>query len=325
MPRQTRPLSNTRVGQKTAPDDENAMIKLSEMDVNLLVVFDLLYQEQNTQRVALRLGITQPAVSHALKRLRTLLGDELFERTSKGLMPTPLATRLHPPIAQALAQLQETLNRPEDFDPAVSERTFNIAMTDIGEIVFLPRLLKRLALEAPGISLSTVRSQNEDLKREMEEGRIDLAIGLIPQLGAGFYQQGLFVQRYVCLMRADHSLAAEDFDLEAFVAAQHAVVVARGTGHGIVEEQLARAGVTRPVRLELPHFAAVPYIVSSTDLVVTVTDKLAEVTRERFGLAIREHPVPFPDIPINLFWHRRFHQDAGNRWLRGLIFEMFVE
>lgn len=301
------------------------MIKLPEIDLNLLVVFDLLYQEQNTQRVALRLGITQPAVSHALKRLRNLLADELFERTSQGLMPTPLATRLHPAIAQALTQLQETLNRPDDFDPAVSERTFNIAMTDIGEIVFLPRLLERLTREAPGISLSTVRSHNEDLKREMEEGRIDLAIGLIPQLGAGFYQQGLFVQRYVCLMREDHPLAAGEFDLNAFAAAQHAVVVARGTGHGIVEEQLARSGITRPVRLELPHFAAVPYIVSSTDLVVTVTGKLAEVTRERFRLVMREHPVPFPEIPINLFWHRRFHQDAGNRWLRGAIFEMFAE
>ncbi|UYG03350.1 LysR family transcriptional regulator [Halomonas sp. LR3S48] len=301
------------------------MIKLSEVDVNLLVVFDLLYQEQNTQRVALRLGITQPAVSHALKRLRNLLGDELFERTSQGLMPTPLATRLHPAIAQALAQLQETLNRPDDFNPATSKRIFNIAMTDIGEIVFLPRLLERLAREAPGISLSTVRSQHEDLKREMEEGRTDLAIGLIPQLGAGFYQQGLFVQRYVCLMRASHPLTVGEFDLDAFVTAQHAVVVAQGTGHGIVEEHLARARVTRPVRLELPHFAAVPYIVSSTDLVVTVTDKLAEVTRERFQLAMREHPLPFPEIPINLFWHRRFHQDAGNRWLRGLIFDMFAE
>ncbi|MDW7745551.1 LysR family transcriptional regulator [Halomonas sp.] len=301
------------------------MIRLSEIDTNLLVVFDLLYQEQNTQRVALRLGLTQPAVSHALKRLRKLLGDELFERTSRGLMPTPLASRLHPPVAQALAHLQEALNRPDDFDPAVSERTFNIAMTDIGEIVFLPRLLQRLAEQAPGIRLSTVRSQNDDLKREMEDGRIDLAIGLIPQLGAGFYQQGLFVQRYVCLMRRDHPLAGGDFGLDDFVVARHAVVVARGTGHGIVEESLARGGVTRPVRLELPHFAAVPYIISHTDLVVTVTDKLAEVTHERFALTMREHPLPFPEIPIKVFWHRRFHQDAGNRWLRGLLFEMFAE
>ncbi|MBB3192348.1 LysR family transcriptional regulator [Halomonas cerina] len=300
------------------------MIQLSEIDMNLLVVFDLLYQERNTQRVALRLGLTQPAVSHALKRLRRLLGDELFERTSQGLMPTPLATRLHPPVATSLAGLQEALNRPEDFDPAVSERTFHLAMTDIGEIVFLPRLLQRLE-EAPGIALSTVRSQNEDLKREMEEGRIDLAIGLIPQLGAGFYQQRLFVQRYVCLMRQANPLATSDFDLEAFIAARHAVVVARGTGHGIVEESLAKAGIHRPVRLELPHFAAVPYIVSHSDLVVTVTDKLAEATCERFGLTMHEHPLPFPEIPIKVFWHRRFHQDAGNRWLRGLLFAMFAE
>ncbi|PWW30123.1 LysR family transcriptional regulator [Chromohalobacter israelensis] len=236
------------------------MIKLSEIDLNLLVVFDLLYQEQNTQRVALRLGITQPAVSHALKRLRTLLGDELFERTSRGLMPTPLASNLYPFIAEALVQLQETLNRPEDFEPEVSERTFNIAMTDIGEIVFLPRLLKHLAHKAPGISLSTVRSQNEDLKREMEDGSTDLAIGLIPQLGAGFYQQRLFMQRYVCLMRQDHPLAGSNFGFDDFMAAKHAVVVAKGTGHSIVEEQLSRAGIDRPVRLELPHFAAVPYM-----------------------------------------------------------------
>ncbi|PMR72050.1 LysR family transcriptional regulator [Billgrantia endophytica] len=301
------------------------MIKLSEIDVNLLVVFDLLYQEQNTQRVALRLGITQPAVSHALKRLRTLLGDELFERTSRGLMPTPLASSLHLPVAEALAQLQEILNRPEDFEPAVSERTFNIAMTDIGEIVFLPRLLKHLAHEAPGISLSTVRSQNEDLKREMEDGSIDLAIGLIPQLGAGFYQQRLFMQRYVCLMRRDHPLSKGNFGFDDFMAAKHAVVVAKGTGHGIVEEQLTRAGIDRPVRLKLPHFAAVPYIISESDLVVTVTDKLAKATQHRFGLEMHEHPLPFPEVSINLFWHRRFHQDSGNRWLRNLLFGVFSE
>ncbi|AJY48736.1 MULTISPECIES: LysR family transcriptional regulator [Halomonadaceae] len=301
------------------------MEKLANIDLNLLVVFDLLYQEQNTQRVALRLGITQPAVSHALKRLRHLLEDELFERTSQGLQPTPRASRLHPGIADALARMNDTLNLCDDFNPAKSERTFHINMTDIGEIVFLPRLLQHLSHHAPGVSLNTVRSHHNDLKNEMEEGEIDLAVGLIPQLGAGFYQQRLFVQRYVCLMREHHPLAAEEFSLEAFRTAHHAVVVARGTGHGIIEEQLAHAGVVRPVRLTLPHFAAVPYIVSSSDLVVTVTDKLAEATRTRFGLAIREHPLTFPEIPINLFWHRRFHQDPGNRWLRGLMFSLFSE
>lgn len=301
------------------------MLKLSEIDVNLLVVFDLLYQELNTQRVALRLGLTQPAVSHALKRLRTLFEDELFERTSQGLMPTPLATRLHAPVHQALTQLQETLNQADDFDPSTSNRTFNFAMTDIGEIVFLPRLLERLAQEAPGISLSTVRHHTEDLKQEMEEGRIDLAIGLIPQLGAGFYQQRLFDQRYVCLMREGHPCSRGTFNLEAFQSARHAVVVAKGTGHGQVETWLAKAGVRRPVRLEVPNFAAVPYLVADSDLIVTVTHKLAEVTRERFGLCIRDHPLSLPEIPIRMFWHRRFHRDLGNQWLRQQLFSMFVE
>lgn len=301
------------------------MVKLANIDLNLLVVFDLLYQEQNTQRVALRLGLTQPAVSHALKRLRLLLGDELFERTSQGLQPTPRASQLHPGIADALARVNDTLSLRDDFNPALSERTFNLNMTDIGEIVFLPRLLQHFSQAAPGISLHTARSHNNELKYEMEEGQIDLAVGLIPQLGAGFYQQRLFVQRYVCLMRHDHPLATGEFGLEEFRSAHHAVVVAQGTGHGVVEEQLANAGIKRPVRLTLPHFAAVPYIVSSSDLVVTVTAKLAEATCDRFGLTVREHPLAFPEIPINLFWHRRFHQDPGNRWLRGLMFSMFSE
>lgn len=301
------------------------MVQLANIDLNLLVVFDLLYQEQNTQRVALRLGITQPAVSHALKRLRYLLDDELFERTSQGLQPTPRASQLHPGIADALARVSSTLNLQDVFNPELSERTFNLNMTDIGEIVFLPRLLQHFSQAAPGVSLNTVRSHNNDLKYEMEEGQIDLAVGLIPQLGAGFYQQRLFVQRYVCLMRHDHPLATGDFSLEDFRTASHAVVIAQGTGHGIIEAQLARAGVDRPVRLTLPNFAAVPYIISSSDLVVTVTDKLAEATRKRFGLTVREHPLVFPEIAINLFWHRRFHQDPGNRWLRGLMFSMFSE
>jgi DNA-binding transcriptional LysR family regulator len=132
------------------------------------------------------------------------------------------------------------------------------------------------------------------------------------------------VQRYVCLMRAA-PLAAGDFGISDFRAATQALVVVKGTGHGIVEEQLARAGIQRPGRLQLPHFDAVPYIISESDLVVTVTEKLAEATRERFGLAVHEHPLPFPEIPINLFWHRRYHRDAGNRWLRGLFFKMFAE
>ncbi|GGX97084.1 LysR family transcriptional regulator [Litchfieldella qijiaojingensis] len=301
------------------------MLKLSDIDINLLVVFDLLYQKRNTQLVAQHLGLTQPAVSHALKRLRKLLGDELFERTSKGLMPTPYATRIHAPVSEALSSLQETLSLSHDFDPTTSQRTFNISMTDIGEIYFLPKLMLRLAREAPNVTLSTTRSHTLDMKQEMEEGNIDLAVGWIPQLGAGFYQQRLFVQRYVCLMRDGHPLAKGGFSREDFTSAQHILVVAKGTGHGKVEELLAKSGITRPVRLQVPHFVAVPYIVSTTDLVVTVTNKLAEATEDRFSLRAYPHPLELPEVPINMFWHRRFHQDPGNQWLRSLIHEMFAE
>ncbi|WP_312977673.1 LysR family transcriptional regulator [Stutzerimonas nitrititolerans] len=301
------------------------MIRLQDVDMNLLVVFQLLYRERKTQAVADELGLTQPAVSHALRRLRNLLGDELFERTSRGLRPTPYAERIAEPVNYALATLHESLNIRDIFDPASSTRNFNLAMTDIGEIYFLPKLMVKLAELAPGVSLSTERESALNLKDAMESGAVDLAIGLLPQLGAGYFQRRLFEQHYVSLMRKGHPLAEGAYGVDEFIAAKHAVVIAAGTGHGQVEELLARSGVPRFVQLTQPHFVAVPYIVSATDLVVTVTNKLAEATMERFELVMRPHPIDLPRVQINMFWHRRFHQDAGNRWLRGLIFEMFAE
>ncbi|MBR9878099.1 MAG: LysR family transcriptional regulator [Gammaproteobacteria bacterium] len=299
------------------------MLRLSDIDTNLLVVFDLIHRKRNLNRVAERLGITQPAVSHALKRLRTLLDDELFERTSSGLAPTPYANRLHPLVEDALSQLERGLNLARDFHPAASDRRFTVSMTDIGEIVFLPRLLEALEKAAPGVSLETVRGHN--LKRRMEDGEIDLAVGLIPQLGAGFYQRRLFTQRYVCLMRQGHPLAKGELTREAFLRARHVLIDAQGTGHESIANVLAEAGVPSPVCLRMPHFVTVPFVIASTDLVVTVTDKLAEATAERFGLVTRAHPLDFPPLPINLFWHRRFHQDPANQWLRSLVHELFAE
>lgn len=301
------------------------MIRLQDIDMNLLVVFQLLYRERKTQTVAEQLGLTQPAVSHALRRLRRLLDDELFERTARGLKPTPYADRIAEPVVYALSTLQESLNVRDLFDPATSNRTFNISMTDIGEIYFLPKLMLKLAEVAPGISLSTLGDTSLNLKEEMEAGTVDLAVGLLPQLGAGYFQRRLFDQSYVSLMRKGHPLASGNYTTEQFITAKHAVVVAAGTGHGQVEELLAKSGIPRFVQLRLPHFVAVPYIVSSTDLIVTVTDKLAEATMERFDLVMRPHPISLPKVQINMFWHRRFHQDAGNQWMRSLIFDTFFE
>jgi DNA-binding transcriptional LysR family regulator len=276
-------------------------------------------------QVAERLGITQPSVSHALNRLRKVLGDPLFERIPRGLQPTPFADRIAEPIAYALATLQDSINFRDSFDPGTSTRTFTVSMTDIGEIYFLPQLIPYLAEHAPSVRLHTVRNSIGNLKEQMENGLVDLAVGLLPQLGPGFFQRRLFTQPYVCLMRREHPLAEGPFGLEEFQRAKHAVVVAQGTGHGQVEDLLSKSGAPRPIQLQLPHFVAVPYIIAAGELVVTVPEKLAERTAERFGLVIRPHPVALPEAPINLFWHRRYHHDAGNKWLRGLLVSMFAE
>jgi DNA-binding transcriptional LysR family regulator len=301
------------------------MIRMQDIDMNLLVVFQLLYKLRKTQAVAEELGVTQPAISHSLRRLRELLNDELFERTSHGLIPTPYADQISEPINYALSTLHESLNTRDIFDPATSKRVFSLAMTDIGEMYFMPKLMLKLAEVAPGVSLTTVRKSSFNLKQSMEAGEIDLAIGLLPQLGAGYFQRRLFNQHYVSVMREGHPLAKGDFGLDEFIKAKHAVVFAEGTGHGLVEKLMSDSGVPRFVQLKVPHFVAIPYIVSETDLIVTVTSKLAEATMGRFGLAMRPHPIDLPTIQINTFWHRRFHQDAGNSWLRNLIFELFSE
>lgn len=301
------------------------MLRLQDIDVNLLVVFHLLYRERKTILVAEQLGITQPSVSHALGRLRKVLGDPLFERSARGLQPTPFADRIAEPVAYALATLQDAINFQDSFDELNSTRTFTVSMTDIGEIYFLPRLLPYLAVHAPGVRLTTVRNSISNLKEQMEAGQVDLAVGLLPQLGPGFFQRRLFTQPYVCLMRKEHPMAQGPFGLEEFKRAKHAVIVAHGTGHGQVEDLLVKSGIPRSTQLQLPHFVAVPYIIAAVDLIVTVPEKLAERTAERFELVIRRHPVALPEAPINLFWHRRFHHDAGNKWLRSLLVDMFSE
>lgn len=301
------------------------MIRLQDIDLNLLVVFQLLYRECKTTAVAEALGIGQSSVSHALARLRKLLGDPLFERTARGLRPTPFAVRIAKPIAEALATLQASVNFRDEFDAATSDRCFTIAMTDIGEIYFLPQLLPELGKIAPGVQLSTVRNNAVNLGEQMDTGQVDLAVGLLPQLSAGFKQRRLFTQRYVCLMRREHPLANGEFDLEAFRSARHALVDYPETGHSKLGQVLARQTDVHAVQLRLPHFVAVPYILSSSNLVVTVTEKFAQRATEHFDLVMRDHPLKLPSVEISLFWHSRYHNDAGNRWLRRLLVSRFAE
>ena len=300
-------------------------MELSDIDLNQLVLFQHLMTERRVSRVAEKLGLTQPAVSNTLAKLRRQFGDDLFVRTPAGMMPTPFAEQLAEPIGYALAMIHSGLNQHSRFDPASAQRSLTIAMTDIGEIVFLPRLMERLRQTAPGLRVSTVRTTSEHLREDMEAGQVDLAIGPLPQLQAGFFQRRLFRQQYVCLFRRGHAMDGPALSLEDFTRAEHLVIVSAGTGHGRVDEQMRRAGVQRDIRLTVPHFVSVGHLLRSTDLVATVTERLAESLALPFDLAYRPHPVALPEVSINVFWHAKVHRSPVHQWLRSLVFDLFGE
>ncbi|MFM2069523.1 MAG: hypothetical protein RLZZ584_4432 [Pseudomonadota bacterium] len=298
-------------------------MELTDIDLNQLVLFQQLMVERRVSRVADKLGLTQSAVSNTLAKLRRQFGDDLFVRTPAGMMPTAFAEQLAEPIGYALGMIHSGLNQNARFDPASVKRPMAIGMTDIGEIVFLPDLVERLRQEAPGVSLSTVRTTATTLRDDMEAGKVDLAIGPLPQLKAGFFQRRLFQQRYVCLFRKGHALDRKRMTLADFKAAEHLVIVSAGTGHGKVDDLIRRAGVMRSVQLTIPHYVSVGHLLRRTDMVATVTERLAESLAGPFDLAYLPHPVELPEIAINVFWHAKVHRSPAHQWLRGVIFELF--
>ncbi len=298
-------------------------MELGDIDLNQLVLFQQLMVQRRVSRVAETLGLTQPAVSNTLAKLRKQFGDELFVRSPAGMVPTPFAEQLAEPIGYALGMIHSGLNQHRAFDPATVKRSFTVGMTDIGEIVFLPALVDRLRREAPGLALNTVRTSATTLRDDMAAGQVDLAIGPMPQLKAGFFQRRLFRQRYVCLFRQGHPLDRKRLSLADFKAAEHLTVVSAGTGHGQVDDLIRRAGIERIVRLTIPHFVSVGHILQRSDLVATVTERLAESLATPFGLTARPHPVALPEVAINVFWHAKVHRSPAHQWLRTVVFELF--
>ncbi len=296
----------------------------SQLDLNLLRVFDALSNEHKVVAAAARLNLSPPAVSNALARLRRATGDELFTRVPGGMQATAYAQAIAPAIGEALAAIDNALTERAPFAAERSARAFRVAMTDIGEIHFLPRLQQAVQHAAPAVVLSTVRDSAIDLRAEMAGGQVDLAVGWLPDLRAGFHQRRLFSQRYVCLMAQHNPLARGTLSKARFLAARHVHPRAEGTGHQRVDQLLRRAGLPRTLALSVPHFVALPFIVAESDLIAVVPEVLAERTLAPLKLARRELPVPLPSFEVNLLWHQRVHRDAANQWLRELLVRLFV-
>jgi DNA-binding transcriptional LysR family regulator len=228
------------------------------------------------------------------------------------------------PVAVALDGLQQALNVRAAFDPASSTRSFTIAMTDVGEMYFLPVLIDALASSAPGVTLQVVSVTQSALKEDMASGRIDLAMGLLPQLQAGFFQQALFKQKYICLMRKGHPLAGKNrLSLNSFTEAEHVRILASGTGHGRVDVALEKQGLRRRFRLTVPHYVALGDVLSHSDLVATVPERFADRTLVPFELVKRDLPIAVDESAIHQFWHSRLHRDPGHQWLRSFISQLF--
>jgi DNA-binding transcriptional LysR family regulator len=294
------------------------------LDLNLLRVFDTVLRDRSVTAAAKHLGLTQPAVSNALARLRAQFEDALFVRTPTGMDATPFARELSEPVRQALALLESALAHGPGFDPATSTRAFRFYMSDLGQIEFLPPLVERAQRVAPGVRLEAVALEVEDIGDALAAGALDLAVGFLPGLGPPVRRQALFRDPYVCLMRADHPFVGKNLTKKQFLSASHALVSYKG-GHRVIEEALERAGLARKIALRVPHFTVVPMVLERSDLILILPAKIARVYERQGRFKFLPPPVPIPPADVAAHWHERFERDPGNRWLREMIMELFTE
>ncbi len=298
-------------------------MNISEFDLNLLVIFEAVLAESSISRAADRLDLSQPAVSNALARMRKATGDRLFVRLGNGMVPTPYAQGIADPVRQALAAIRVSLGANREFDAATSQRSFAIYLTDLGEAFFLPRLLQHLGRIAPGIRIRTLPMPPDEAEAALRNGEVDLAIGNLPDLGAGFFVQRLFRDRYVCVVRKNHPTIGERITARQFAAAAHAIVTPVGWGHGIIERTLIEQGLEQRIALRMQNFLVLLSIVAATDMVAIVPLSVGSQLLQHNQVKLLPVPIAIPGFDIRQCWQERFHDDRGNRWLRQQFMELF--
>lgn len=288
---------------------------LQHLDLNLLLVFDALMQEQNLSRAALRLHRSQPAVSNALARLREQLGQPLFIRTARGLRPTPQALTLHVPVRQALGILQRGLGADSQIDHA-SEQCFQLSMNDVAQASLLPALSAAFAAQAPRWTLRVHNDDAARLARQLSEGELDLAIDYLHLDDPQLCYQPLLEESMWVIGRAGHPAFADGLSLAAYQAAQHVSILPRDGRGSPLEIVLGSARVRRQVQLLLPNYLPLPGIVSSTELLATVPGSLLDSLPADLPLSVAQLPVPMPAVQVSMIWHRSQELSPSMRWLR---------
>lgn len=296
------------------------------VDLNLMRVFRAICEEGNLTAVADKLGLTQPAISYSLSRLRELLNDPLFIRTRQGMVPTPAAQRLADSISIALDILDEAVQSHRAFAPDDSQRVFRLTMSDIGEMTFLPPLCEYLAQHAPGVRLQVDPVSLEDLPDALRQGQIDLAIGNFTSMNRITQHVTLFHEPYACMMRAQHPLARRSsLSRKAYLSQPHLAVSPASNAHRLLEETLLAQGIQRYVALQLPMFLSAPQILRRTDMICTIPRRIARQFNRHEEFKIFPLPVAVPPTDVAVHWHARYDQDAGNRWLRECVIKLLKE
>jgi DNA-binding transcriptional LysR family regulator len=300
---------------------------MADLDLNLLYVLVALDEKRSVSGAALKLERSQPAVSAALAKLRAFFNDPLFVRSGNSMQPTPRAASLIDSARAVLSRVGTDIVAAPAFDPLTSQQTISVALSDVGEVVFLPSLLRELRRRVPNAAVRSVSLPAIGVASGLEAGTIDLAIGYFPDLKQhNFFRQTLFVDTFASLLRADHPVRARRLTLEQYLQLEHAVVRAESRTEEVIERYLARRKVRRNVVLTTPHFASAPIIVAHSDLIVTIPEPLARYfSRISAQLRVVELPFEPPRIELKQFWHRKVHYDERNRWLRGLVCRLFQE
>lgn len=297
-------------------------MNLRNIDLNLLVAFDALIAERSASRAAGKLGVTQPAVSHALKRLRHLFKDDLLIRGPHGLQPTGRALSLHPQVQSVLADIRSIVSTGTEFDPATTQRTFRLSMSDAMSVEALPSIVRRIRRDAPNIDLVISTSGPQESCSRIADDDIDLAIGVFPHVPKELFSRQLYRDTLICVADKRNSrLKTGRMTLQDYLDSPH-VTVARHRDTGIqVDEILDSMGIPRRIVVAVPHYLSIPSLIRGTDLVAHTRRRLLSVFRLSTGLVVFPVPMQVPELEFIQIWHKRYEGDPGHRWLRDLVLD----
>lgn len=296
-------------------------MKLSNIDLNLFVVFDAIYTEGNLTRAGEIIGITQPAVSNSLSRLRTLFNDPMFVRTADGMVPTPVAQNIVGSVRQALGLIRSSVQESEFFDPLASDKRFRVSMTDLSQSILLPYLFDRIKIEAPQVSVDCYQVRRRDMNIELASGNLDLAIDIPLAPDPQIRQAPLYSHPHVCVVRQNHSVVKDKLDLTTYMSISHIHISSRRGGLGHVDLALGKMGKRRHIALRTQHYLVTPELISRTDLALTVPRVFADFLVTRLPVKYMELPFDVPELEAYLYWHESTDRDQANKWMRELVLE----